>query len=183
MRHECRQGAAYRSLSLGSHVNETYAQASMRMAHWNGHFRRKAGKLLSRLKLSSHRVRDNRRLLERIRKLHDGSDGVMGSLRIWQELRYRGEPCGRNRVARLMRQQGLHGISQRKRWRKKVWDQRPGNVHNHLQRDFTASEPNVRWVTNIPHITYVRTQESWLYLCVVVDRTAPNPAVFYWRSW
>jgi hypothetical protein len=84
MRHECRQGAAYRSLSLGSHVNETYAQASMRMAHWNRHFRRKAGKLLSRLKLSSHRVRDNRRLLERIRKLHDGSDGVMGSLRIWQ---------------------------------------------------------------------------------------------------
>jgi hypothetical protein len=115
MHHECRQRTAYRSLSLGSHVNETYAQASMRMAHWNGHFRRKAGKLLSRLKLSSHRVRDNRRLFGRIRKLHDGSDGVMGSPRIWQELWYGGEPCGRNRVARLMRQQGLRGIPQRKR--------------------------------------------------------------------
>ena len=45
-----------------------------------------------------------------------------------------------------------------------VSDQR--NVRNHLQRDFTASEPNTRWVTDI---TYVRTQESWLYLCVVVD--------------
>ena len=89
----------------------------------------------------SHRAQDNQRLLERIKKIHDGSDGVMGCPRIWQELRYEGEPCGRNRVARLMHQQGLHGIPQRKRWRKKVSGQRPGNVHNHLQRDFTASEP------------------------------------------
>jgi putative transposase len=114
----------------------------------------------------SHRARDNRRLLEHIKRIHDGSDRVMGSPRIWQELRYGGEPCGRNRVARLMRQQGLYGIPQRNRWRKKVSGQRPGNVHNHLQRDFTASKPNTRWVTDI---TYVRTQESWLYLCVVVD--------------
>ena len=114
----------------------------------------------------SQRAQDDRRLLERIRKIHDGSDGVMGSPRVWKELRYEGEACGLNRVARLMREQELHGIPQRKRWRKKVCGLRPENVHNHLQRDFTASEPNSRWVTDI---TYVRTQESWLYLCVVVD--------------
>ena len=91
--------------------------------------------------------------LERIKTIPGGSDGVMGSPRIWKELRYVGEPCGRNRVARLMRQQELYGIPQRKRWRKKVCGQRPENVRNHLQRDFTASEPNTRWVTDI---TYVR---------------------------
>ena len=114
----------------------------------------------------SHRARDNQRLLERIKTIHEGSDGVMGSPRIWKELRYVRRAVRANRVARLMHQQGLHGIPQRKRWRKKVCGQRPENVRNHLQRDFTASEPNTRWVTDI---TYVRTQESWLYLCVVVD--------------
>jgi putative transposase len=43
---------------------------------------------------------------------------------------------------------------------------RPGNVDNHLDRDFTAPEPNHAWVTDI---TYVRTAESWLYLCIVID--------------
>ncbi|SEA76685.1 hypothetical protein SAMN05216411_1344, partial [Nitrosospira multiformis] len=38
----------------------------------------------------------------------------------WKELRYEGEACGLNRIARLMRQQRLYGIPQRKRWRKKV---------------------------------------------------------------
>lgn len=39
----------------------------------------------------SHRARDNRRLLEHIKRIHEGSDGVMGSPRIWQELRYGGD--------------------------------------------------------------------------------------------
>jgi putative transposase len=80
----------------------------------------------------SHRARDNRRLPRHIKRIHDGSDGVVGSPRIWEELRYGGEPCGHNRVARLMRHQGLYGVPQRKRWRKKVSGQQPGDVHNHL---------------------------------------------------
>ena len=85
---------------------------------------------------------------------------------MWEELRYRGESCGRNRVARLMRQDGLRGIPQRRRWRNKPSGVRPDHVHNHLARDFTAAEPNTKWVTDI---TYIRTGEGWLYLCVVVD--------------
>ena len=39
-------------------------------------------------------------------------------------------------------------------------------MQNHLQRDFRSEEPNTKWVTDI---TYIRTAEHWLYLCVVID--------------
>lgn len=114
----------------------------------------------------SNRQKDNERLSAQIESIHAESDGVMGSPRIWDELRYRGESCSLNRVARLMRICGLQGIPQRRRWRKKPSGQRPAAIDNHLARDFTASEPNSKWVTDI---TFVRTSEDWLYLCVVVD--------------
>jgi putative transposase len=114
----------------------------------------------------SRRKQANKRLLVRIRSLHAESDGVFGSPRMWEELRYVGEPCSRNRVARLMRDDGLRGIPQRRRWRPKRTGTRPDHVQNHLARDFTADEPNTKWVTDI---TYIRTAEGWLYLAVVVD--------------
>src|SRR5690606_11646491 len=48
----------------------------------------------------------------------------------------------------------------------KASGQRPADVRNHLARDFNATEPNTKWVTDI---TYIRTAEGWLYLCVVID--------------
>ena len=114
----------------------------------------------------SDRARDNQRLLGHIRHLHAESDGVMGSPRIWEALRYAGESCSKNRVARLMRVNRLQGIPQRTRWYKKPSRRRPDGIHNHLERDFTADQINTKWVTDI---TYVRTEEHWLYLCVVVD--------------
>ena len=86
--------------------------------------------------------------------------------RIFDDLRYQGETCSLNRVARLMRQAGLRGIPQRKRWRNKRSGTRPATVSNRLARDFTATKPNTKWVTDI---TYVHTAEHWLYLCVVID--------------
>ena len=115
---------------------------------------------------ASRRQQANQRLLVRIRSLHAESDGVFGSPRMWEELRYQGESCSRNRVARLMRDDGLRGIPQRRRWRKKPSGARPDHVRNHLARDFSADEPNIKWVTDI---TYIRTAEGWLYLAVVVD--------------
>jgi len=115
---------------------------------------------------ASGRRQANQRLLARIRVLHAESDGVLGSPRMWEELRYRDEPCSRNRVARLMRNDGLRGIPQRRRWRKKPTGTRPDHVQNHLARDFNADQPNTKWVTDI---TYIRTAEGWLYLSVVVD--------------
>jgi putative transposase len=115
---------------------------------------------------ASQRRQSNERLLARIRSLHVESDGVFGSPRMWEELRYLGESCSRNRVARLMRNDGLRGIPQRRRWGMKPTGTRPDHVQNHLARDFTADQPNTKWVTDI---TYIRTVEGWLYLCVVVD--------------
>ena len=114
----------------------------------------------------SRRTQENTRLLARIRALHTDQDGVVGSPRMWEDLRHAGERCGRHRVARLMRQAGLRGIPQRRRWRTKPTGTPPPGTHNHLERDFTATTPNTKWVTDI---TYIRTAEHWLYLCVVLD--------------
>jgi putative transposase len=114
----------------------------------------------------SARTQENARLLTRIRALHADQDGIVGSPRIWEDLRYAGERCGRHRVARLMRRAGLYGVPQRRRWRKKLSGVRPQGTRNHLERDFTAIAPNTKWVTDI---TYIRTAEHWLYLCVVLD--------------
>ncbi len=114
----------------------------------------------------SQRAKENQRLLRRIKYIHWESDGVKGSPRIWEALRYEGETCGVNRVARLMRAEGLQGVPQKKRWGKKASGQRPVDISNHLERDFSANEANAKWVTDI---TYIRTAEGWLYLCVVLD--------------
>jgi len=58
------------------------------------------------------------------------------------------------------------GIPQRRRWQKRKSEKRPGDVKNHLQRHFNATQPNTKWITDI---TYVRTAEGWLYLVVVID--------------
>ena len=85
---------------------------------------------------------------------------------MWEELRYDGEPCGLNRVARLMKASAIAGIPSRQQWCKRKPGTRPDTVINHLARNFSSSEPNTKWVTDI---TYLRTGEGWLYLAVVVD--------------
>jgi len=114
----------------------------------------------------SPRQQDNSRLLRHIKAIHTESDGVFGSPRIWDELRYQGETCSLNRVARLMQHASIIGIPARKQWRRRKSTQRPGHVINHLERNFTSTEPDRKWVTDI---TYIRTGEGWLYLAVVID--------------
>ena len=97
----------------------------------------------------SQRARDNRALLERISTIHADSDGVFGSPRMCKELRYQGQHCSKNRVARLMHAAGLRGIPQRRRWRHKPSGDRPSNIRDHLDRDFAATVPNAKWVTDI----------------------------------
>ena len=111
-------------------------------------------------------MQENVRLLARIRALYADHDGVVGSPRIWEDLRYAGERCGHHRVAPLMRRAGLHGVPQRRQWRKKPAGAHPSGTRNHLDRNFGAAAPNTKWVTDI---TYVRTAEHWLYLCSVLD--------------
>lgn len=112
------------------------------------------------------RARANEGLLKKIKDIYRESDGVFGSPRVWEELQYQGEPCGLNRVARLMQANDLVGVPQRRQWRKKKSGVRPVVVSNHLARDFSADNANQKWVTDI---TYIRTGEGWLYLAVVLD--------------
>ena len=114
----------------------------------------------------SAREQDNRRLLNKICFIHAESDGVFGSPRIYDELRYSGETCGRHRVARLMKAADIKGIPARKKWKMRPSGERPEGVQNILSRDFTAEEADTKWVTDI---TYIRTGEGWLYLAVVLD--------------
>ena len=114
----------------------------------------------------SARAQDNERLLVQIREIHADSEGIYGAPRIWDELRYRDEKCGKHRIARLMVPDGLEGVPQPKRWRKKRSSLRPDDVTHHLERDFRADSPNTKSVTDI---TYIRTGEHYLYLCVVLD--------------
>ena len=114
----------------------------------------------------SGRAREDGILVGAIRAVHKRSHGTYGSPRVHQalvKLKYR---CGRHRVARLMRQVGLHGVPRaRKRRTTKPVAGRPV-APDRLQRDFTADRPNQKWVADI---TYIPTREGWLYLAVVMD--------------
>ena len=104
--------------------------------------------------------------MTKIRRLHEESDCGFGSPRIWDDLRYDGETCSLNRVARLMKSNTLIGIPAKKQWCKRQSGDRSEDVVNHLKCDFSATNPNIKWVTDI---TYLRTDEGWLYSAVVVD--------------
>ena len=96
---------------------------------------------------------------KKIAEIHAESDGVYGSPKVHDELLDRGEPVGRHRVARLMREMGLQGCPKRRY--KATTDSRHNLLvaDNHLARDFTATAPNQRWVVDISQI---RTREGWL---------------------
>ena len=115
---------------------------------------------------SSARERANRGLKALIRLLHRKSRRTYGYRRIHATLVAQGVACGKNRVARLMREANLQA---RRRRRYKRTTQSRHNLPtapNRLAQSFVAASPNQKWVTDI---TYVRTGEGWLYLSVVLD--------------
>ena len=105
-------------------------------------------------------------LLKRIRHSYLASQCSYGSPRITRDLQAEGVAVGKNRVARLMRQEGIQAIVKR-RYRPTLGDRSsPTAAANLLDRNFSASAPNQKWVSDI---TYIRTGEGWLFLCVFVD--------------
>lgn len=114
----------------------------------------------------SARERANERLLERIRTLHAKSRKTYGVPRMMFELTDAGEIAGHNRVARLMREDGLVGASRRKGcWTtRRNKDARP--APDLVERKFAANAPDRLWVADI---TYVPTWAGFLYLAVVLD--------------
>ncbi|QPF72619.1 IS3 family transposase [Roseateles sp. DAIF2] len=114
----------------------------------------------------SARAKDDLRLTGLLKQAWLESGGVYGYRKLTLDMRDLGERCGKHRVARLLKLEGLRSQTGYRR-RPGVRGGRPAVVApNHLQRQFTAAEPNQSWVTDI---TYIRTHEGWLYLAVVVD--------------
>lgn len=114
----------------------------------------------------SRRAREDRHLLTRIRAVYRQSRRRYGSPRVHAELRGEGVRCGRHRVARLMRQDQL--LARPGRHFKSTTQS--GHDHpvapNQLQRQFQVASPDTCWAGDI---TYVWTQEGWLYLAVLLD--------------
>lgn len=123
----------------------------------------------------SLRQQVDRRLKTKIREIYQASRRTYGSIRVHRELKIQGEACGRHRVARLMRCDGLKA-KVRKRY-KATTDSKHSLplAPNLLQRNFTPAGPNQAWVSDI---TYIWTGEGWLYLAVTLDLF--NRAVVGW---
>jgi len=115
----------------------------------------------------SQRAQEDEVLTRQIQRSFSESDETYGVRRVWPDLVGWGYSCGRERVARLMGQAGLHARPLKKQLPKDLGE-RPLHAlaPNHLDRQFTASEPNQRWVADF---TYIWTHEGWLYLAVVLD--------------
>lgn len=106
-------------------------------------------------------------LLTHIRQIHIQSQGRYGSPRIADELRDRGVKASRNRVARLMHKEAIRSIMYKK-YRVQTTDSAHDYpvAKNLLNREFTAEKPGQKWVSDI---TYIPTDEGWLYLTTVLD--------------
>lgn len=118
----------------------------------------------------SVRRSEDQRLWEKIKKYWETSRGTYGSPRVTNKLREDGETCGKNRVARIMRERGLQGAGKRK-FKVVTTDS------NHdlpiadrvFQTESAVSQvnrPNQYWGGDI---TYIPTDEGWLYLAVFLD--------------
>lgn len=116
---------------------------------------------------SKRELRD-RELETLISDVYRESRETYGAPRVAKTLRRkRGEPVATKRVARLMRSLGLRGVSRgRAKRRTTIQDPLAAPAADLVRRDFTAAGPDQKWVADI---TYVRCDEGWLYLAVVMD--------------
>lgn len=114
----------------------------------------------------SQRSKETRELCQEIAQIHRDSKGIYGSPKVHKELRRRGKRHGKNRIARLMRKDGLYAKTKRKF--KVTTDSRHSQpvANNLLNREFKPARPNQVWASDI---TYIWTAEGWLYLAVVID--------------
>ncbi|MFJ8768752.1 IS3 family transposase [Streptomyces clavifer] len=101
-------------------------------------------------------------LKTQISRVHADNCSVYGVRKVWRQLHREGTPVARCTVARLMRDLGLQGV----RRGRSIRDDGHDRADDLLQRDFTASRPNERWVADF---TYVSTWSGVVYVAFVVD--------------
>ena len=106
------------------------------------------------------------RLRQEIEKAFRANHKHYGSPRIHQELRAQGKECGRRQVAELMRQDGLRARPKRRFVVTTDSDHVNPIAPDLVKRDFSVGQIDRVWAADI---TYLPTQEGWLYLAVVLD--------------
>jgi transposase InsO family protein len=115
----------------------------------------------------SERQKRRSELARRIKAAHQNSRGVYGSPRVYRVLEAQGQQVCENTVARIMRLEQIRARIKRRfvpRTTDSAHDHRP--APNRLDRCFEADRPNHKWVADI---TYVATEEGWLYVAAVMD--------------
>jgi putative transposase len=114
----------------------------------------------------SVREQSNRLLKIEIKRVFDDEKGRAGAPRIARRLQDEGKPAGRHRIARIMKENGWRAKAARK------YKATTNSKHslpvapNLLEQDFSADKPDQKWVSDI---TYIWTEEGWLYLAVVLE--------------
>ena len=114
----------------------------------------------------SAREHSDEALSARVREIHRRSRGTYGAPRIHAELAAEGTQVSRKRVARVMREAGLSGVSRRKEPRTTRRDPEARPAPDLVERRFDADGPDRLWVADI---TYVATAVGFVYLAVVLD--------------
>jgi len=101
-----------------------------------------------------------------IKRVHEESKNTYGSEKTWKALTIQGIACGKHKVARLRR---LNGIESKRRRRFKVTTESKTTkaiAPNHLNQCFQACRPNQVWVGDV---TFIATRAGWLYLAILLD--------------
>jgi len=114
----------------------------------------------------SARKRANEQLLPRIQAVFDAEKQRAGALRITKQLHEDGHRVGRNRVAKIMQENGIVAKAAKKY---KATTNSKHNLPvapNLLEQNFEAEKPDQKYVADI---TYIWTEAGWLYLAVVMD--------------
>lgn len=114
----------------------------------------------------SPRAKENAELANNIKHIFDEEKSRAGAKRIAKRLKLEGIFAGRHRIARIMRKNGWRAKAARKFKATTNSNHNLPVAPNLLQQNFSASRPNEKWVSDI---TYVWTEEGWLYLAVVMD--------------
>ena len=117
---------------------------------------------------SPHALQD-RELVVLVRQVFEEFNHSYGAVRIWKEFKARGVECGRDRIARLLRE---HGMVAKSTWARKRAPRTTDSEHEHpvhqnlLMRDFEVHQRDKVWLADI---TYLATREGWMYLACVMD--------------
>ena len=118
----------------------------------------------------SRREKEDEGFEKEIREIHERSRKTYGSPRVHAEMHEKGYLIGRNRVARLMKKNNIRS-KVKKKFKVTTHSKHGQPVAKNLLKDIQVKKSNEAWVSDI---TYIRTVEGWLYLCVIMDLYSRN---------